>query len=405
MAGHPGAGLRRLVVALTDACNLRCAYCFQQLKGSRRLAWPALRRALDLVLSGGPRDVRIVFTGGEPLLAFGTLVRAVGYVEAHRPPGLRVEYGIVTNGLPLGEEQAAFLVEHDFRVDLSFDGARPAQDLRGPGTFPTLHALLARLAHEHPAWFAKRLTVAMTLCRANLPWLADSVEYFLGTGIDKIALSPALARDDGWTRADTRRLDGQFRRVYGLSVRHYRRAGRIPFLLFRKPAPATARPARRGAMCRVGAGDVLALDANGQAYPCLLFADAYRAEHSSLLEAPARRLALGGVADPAFLDRLAALPRAARRERLLGARHRKRSSDRRCADCEYLDRCTVCPASIAVVSGNRDPDRIPDFQCAFARIALKYQDRFLAQPGLRELLAYLERNGRIAPAEHSAPAS
>ena len=398
------AVVRRLAVALTDACNLRCAYCFQRLKGSRRLAWDSLRRALDLLLASRTGAVRLSFTGGEPLLAFPMVVRAAGYAEARRPPSLRVEYDIVTNGLLLGEEQIAFLVEHDFRVDLSFDGVPAAQDLRGPRTFPVLDELLARLAHEHPAWFAKRLRVAMTLCRANLPWLADSVEYFLERGVQRIALSPALTRDYGWTPAHSRRLDQQFRRVYGLSVRHYRRTGRIPFLLLRKPAPTVGRPGRRDAMCRIGAGDQLALDATGQAYPCLLFTDTYRAEHSPLLEATARRLALGAVTDPAFVDRLAVLPRAVRTARLLGAKSRKYSSDKRCADCEYLERCTVCPASIAVVSGNRDPDRIPDFQCAFTRIALKYQDRFLGQPGLRELLAYLERNGGIAAAKHSAPA-
>jgi hypothetical protein len=40
----------------------------------------------------------------------------------------------------------------------------------------------------------------------------------------------------------------------------------------------------------------------------------------------------------------------------------------------------VCPASIVQIRGNTDPDRIPDFCCAFYRSALGARARFPARP-------------------------
>ena len=396
--------VRRLVVALTDACNLDCAYCFQVRKGSRRLPWEALRAGLDLLLASGPGQGHVSFTGGEPLLDFPAIVRAVDYVEAHRPADLRVEFDVATNGTRLGDEQVAFLVDHDVALDLSFDGVPAAQALRGPATFPTLDHLVERLRRERPDWFARRVRVAITLCRTNLPSLADSVDYFLERGVAAIDLSPALTGDDGWTPADTRQLDRQFARIHRSAVRHFRRAGRVPFLLFRKPALG-ARPPRTptGSMCRVGRSGSIALDPSGRAYPCLLFADIYRRPGTPLLETVSEWLALGGVTDATLARRLATLPRVVSRIPLLHGKSRKSSRASRCATCAYLDRCLVCPVAGALMPGNRDPDRIPDFQCAFAQVSLKYQDRFLGQPLVKSLIDQVERaaaggrHGRVPP--------
>jgi hypothetical protein len=47
----------------------------------------------------------------------------------------------------------------------------------------------------------------------------------------------------------------------------------------------------------------------------------------------------------------------------------------------------VCPISIGHQPGNTDPDRIPDFQCAYNLVSLEYRERFPVQPGPRERLS------------------
>ena len=48
--------------------------------------------------------------------------------------------------------------------------------------------------------------------------------------------------------------------------------------------------------------------------------------------------------------------------------------------------CGVCPVSIGHQPGNTDPDRIPDFLCAYNLVSLKHREQFPAQPGLADIL-------------------
>jgi hypothetical protein len=47
-----------------------------------------------------------------------------------------------------------------------------------------------------------------------------------------------------------------------------------------------------------------------------------------------------------------------------------------------LAECTVCPMSMGRSDGENDPRRVPDFNCAFNLVSLKYRARF---PRLRSL--------------------
>ena len=127
--------VRAVQIVLTASCNLRCGYCYQNDKKSRRMDWDVLRPSLDLALASHQPLVRLLFIGGEPLLEMPSIRRAVAYVEARRRAGLTVQYEIITNGLLLGPEQALFLSEHDFKVQLSFDGVAEAQAVRGARSF------------------------------------------------------------------------------------------------------------------------------------------------------------------------------------------------------------------------------------------------------------------------------
>ena len=90
-------------------------------------------------------------------------------------------------------------------------------------------------------------------------------------------------------------------------------------------------------------------------------------------------LRVGDVGDPGLGKRVAAFARGVSGARVFADKRRKYSSYGRCRDCEYLTRCSVCPLSIARVAGNDDPCRVPDFPCAFNRVALACRERFAAE--------------------------
>jgi sulfatase maturation enzyme AslB (radical SAM superfamily) len=372
--------IRRVDVVLTAGCNLRCGYCYQNDKQAKSMDWATLRASADLLLASAQPEVHMLFIGGEPLLEFPLIRRAVEYIDVARPRGLAVRYHMVTNGTLLREEQLAFLVGHGFEVQLSFDGVPSAQDLRGPGTFAVLDRLLDRLREDHPEFLERKLTVALTLLPSTIPYLADSIEYFLGKHVQKVTVSPALTHQPGWRTELMAELDAQFARVFRASLRHYRRTGQVPLQVFRRERGGDARRPQKLSMCGVGRGEVATVDVDGGVHGCVMFADSYQKFTTPFLRTRLEAMRMGDLRDPRLPERLAAYPAAARAAGIFDDKQDKYSSYGRCGECRFLATCGVCPVSIGHQPGNTDPHRVPDYQCAYNLVSLKYRERFPYQP-------------------------
>jgi len=366
-----------LCVILSSDCNLRCSYCYQNAKQPGTMSWAVLRAALDKLLQSEHPSPRVFFVGGEPLLAFALIRRAVGYVERRRPRAAPVSYEISTNGLLLGRREASFLEAMRFRVQVSFDGVRAAQDARAPGTFGKIDRLLETVRTNHPALFSA-LRVNLTVTPDSIPHLADSVQYLLGKGVHAITASPSLNGSSRWSPTLEATLDRQFAGVFDACRRHYETTGRVPF---RALAP-DARPARNGRLCSFGSGQTLTVDVDGTLTGCVMTAKSYQHFPATRLGRAFRRLQIGHVTDPDLSGRLQTCRRRSDATGLFDRRHRKYSSYGRCATCRDALECTVCPAAI-VLGGTSDPDRIPDLVCAFNRVSAKYREQFsrLEPPG------------------------
>ena len=368
-----------LGLVVTADCNLRCAYCYQDRKQPRQMSWPTMSRALDLLTSSTRRRADVTFLGGEPLLGFPLIVRAVRRLGRRFPAKRRPDYVIATNGLLLTPRRLAFLERHRFDIQLSFDGIAPSQDLRSPGSFAILDRLLDRLSLRHRAYFRRRVMVAVTVTAPAIPHLADSFDYLLAKGVEDIAIGPAMGHPR-LSKAQAGELDRQVGRIFRQSRRHYQETGRVPLRLFRKSTPAPRKPAGSDLACVAAIGRDLAVDVDGEVYPCALL---IRSCQTVARPALARRLAamsLGPVTDlQRLVQRRAQLPDAARAARIFGPQSRKRSGLARCAACRYAAACFVCPIACAKNPDSAGANRIPDFQCAFNRIALEYRRRFPIQ--------------------------
>lgn len=378
--------IRGIDVVLTAACNLSCSYCYQNRKRRSGMSWDTLRAAVDLLARSEQEKLTLNFFGGEPLLQFGLIKRAVAYAEQVFPPDRRVEYGISTNGTLLDEEKTEFLDRSGFEVQLSFDGVAGAQDRRRRESFVVLDALVDRLRRQHSALFRERLSISITLTAANLPLLADSVDYFLSKAIQELNISPVVTHEPVWNDQLEEELDRQFSRIHQSSLAHYRATGEVPVTLFRKLPGRQAERSDGGAICSAGRGDALTVDVNGDLRGCVLFCESYQALPTDFLRQRLAPLGLGNVGEAGFERRLAAYPGIARTGGLFHHKDDKYSNYGRCADCGYVDSCTVCPVSIGHLPGNRDPDRIPDWQCAFNTVAGKWRERFPRLPTAADIL-------------------
>ncbi len=348
---------------LTTACHLDCSYCHQGRRRSREMSWPVLQRALERIEASGAREPVLALTGGEPLLCWSLVHRAVTTVRREIPGGEGWRISVTTNGLELDRRRIRFLAAHDVEVQISLDGVREAHDLRAPGTFDRLNTALVRMRGHHPSWFRRRVAVGMTLTAANVTFFARSVEYLVGMGVSRIRAAPLLTHEPRWSAGAEVELERQAEMTFHFLHEHFLRTGTVPLESFRRRDQRIGRKSGR-MVCKVRSPETMAVGVDGVLAGCPLLLP-----HAS-----------GGTAAPPVLRTWADDPDWP------GLRKNRCSGRARCRDCEFIDECLVCPVASAHIPGNSDPRRVPAFNCAFNRIFGAFRRRFPPMPDRREFL-------------------
>ncbi len=382
-AERPGAPPRVGVqLMVSGRCNLACSYCYQDRRRVRAaMGWGTARAALDEVLAGQPEELGVEFSGGEPLLEPALIRRAVAYVERRRGDR-EVLFVVTTNGTLLTRELLDYFVEHGCEIRLSFDGVAAAQDLRSPGTFAVLDRLLDLLREEYPAYYRESVDVGVTLNVRSLPHLAESVRYLLAKDLANIGIAPQSTWEADWGPGTRDALQAQVDEILEDSLRHWTCTGRVP-LKFLSPAPTRSPHAPAGDfLCGSVRGEALVVDPDGHTWACPVFAASVR-DLPPLAAEASRVLGLGDVRGGGLRRRMRRLPGRALGLGVFTNKRAKRSSYGRCRDCRFLAECYVCPAAICSIPDNADPNRVPDFVCAFNQVTLQAHERFDEMTGGR----------------------
>lgn len=145
-----------------NRCNLSCDYCYvyelQDQSWRSRPAGMAMStlqataaRIAEHVKDHVLDTVRVVFHGGEPLLAGAEFLgEAARVLRAQIPRTTRVDLALQTNGVLLTDVMLRVLVAHEIKVGISVDGGQAAQDRHrrsatGRSSWPAVSAALRRL--------------------------------------------------------------------------------------------------------------------------------------------------------------------------------------------------------------------------------------------------------------------
>lgn len=141
---------RRIQLLMAQGCNLGCRYCYAWRNGSNQLStlmpWDTAKQSIDYLVerSAHRTELHITFFGGEPLLNWEILVRAVDYAKLRgRETGKTFVFEVITNGTLLTEERANFLADNNFILMVSIDGWKEMHDynrptLGEPSTYETI---------------------------------------------------------------------------------------------------------------------------------------------------------------------------------------------------------------------------------------------------------------------------
>ncbi|MDD3363705.1 MAG: radical SAM protein [Syntrophomonas sp.] len=181
-------GPERVVLEMTEDCNLRCRYCPHTLADSLPSDRPHRRRhmtkeVIDLVFSeyfSAERDTvpHLFFYGGEPLLNYDMVEYAVNRARAlSKSPMIFV----VTNGLLLTEAMVEFFAANEVGLQISLDG--PHQDeyrktADGRGSLAPLMTNLKWIMDRFPEFYYRYVIFNATITQdADFD---ETVEFFDG---------------------------------------------------------------------------------------------------------------------------------------------------------------------------------------------------------------------------------
>jgi uncharacterized protein len=212
-----------MVLNVTNQCNLSCTYCYEygedkivDTENGRKpkfMSEETARDSVDFMFreSGANPIAHLTFFGGETLLNFAVLKKAVAYAEARAAAlGKRVEFSLTTNATLLKPEVIDFLVEHRFGVTVSIDGPREMQDKfrvfqNGTGSYDIIAPRIRELLKRQPTR-AVGARVTLTSGTLDVPAIFRHLTEEMGfaeVGFAPVTSSPTRSHaiaDDGYAR-------------------------------------------------------------------------------------------------------------------------------------------------------------------------------------------------------------
>ena len=199
----------------TEACNLRCSYCFKGKLRGRNMSLETAKQSVRFLVkySGAIRNISVAMLGGEPLLAFPLMKKWVPWASRYcEQRGKKLNFQVTTNGTVFDQEHHDFFRYWHIGLHLSLDGCPEVQDQErkyadGAGSSKKVEQNLPTI---FSAW--RTVHARSTVVPETVAHLSESYRYFCEKGFQKVAFS--LAHSDRWDNPATLKvLEKEFRKV------------------------------------------------------------------------------------------------------------------------------------------------------------------------------------------------
>jgi uncharacterized protein len=175
--------LCRLILGVTESCNLRCAYCkysgtyeYSRVHSNTQMteatAHKAVRFLMDhstYVINETDEPISITFYGGEPLINFRLIQSCVSFVEKHYPERReRLILALTSNFTMPREDMLEFFARNNIDLTVSLDGPQILHDryrvsARGKGSFERLRRNLERLRKIDEKYYNEKVAFSVVV--------------------------------------------------------------------------------------------------------------------------------------------------------------------------------------------------------------------------------------------------
>ena len=280
---------RTITFQVTNACNMACTYCFQHHKYNKSMSFETAKKFIDMILDGKEKTknymeynkaqgIIIEFIGGEPWLEIDLITQISDYFinELFRRKhhwAITYKFSLCSNGLLHFEDKVqAYMKKHNqhFSYTISIDGNKELHDscrvdLLGRGTYDRA----IRGVQDYRKKYGHTIGCKMTLVPDNIHKLSEAITDMVNNGgYNRIFLN--CASDQPWDiTTHPYILYKELNKVTDWLFEHNLQ-NRISISMFDKKIGKKMSPNNNNNCCG-GTGSMLALNSEGDLYPCLRY--------------------------------------------------------------------------------------------------------------------------------------
>ena len=388
-------GVKDITIQVTEDCNLRCTYCYQHDKTSKKLNIEDGKKFIDLILASDERSSKYIesqkcsgcilnFIGGEPLLEIDIVDILTDYfinrmIELNHPWLFRYRITIGTNGLLYFSDKVQQYINKNFQhlgVSITVDGNKTLHDkcridLNGQGSYDRAIAALNHYEKTYNSYGLSKMTIS-----------PENIYYFKESFIDLLKqekITPCIfancVYEKGWTIAHAKILYNELK-----GIADYLLDNDLQDVFYSNILDwdMGKRNDMDSPFCG-GNGDMIALDVNGDIYPCLRYTP-------SSIGNPNLKFKIGDVEHGFIYNK-----EQEQRLKCLACVTRKKqdSTTEHCSDCPINMGCGDCAAYSYEVFG--EVGHRTTFICEMhkARVlaAVYYKNKCFQKTGIKEPLA------------------
>lgn len=340
---------------LTESCNLQCSYCYETNKSNKFMSLETGKKFIDLLLSKNDKiniycdsykkaGVSLEFFGGEPLLAIDLISELSDYflhelIRLNHPWSKSYRFNICSNGtLYFDPKVQQYLDKHSKRTSLaiSIDGNKALHDKcrvfpNGEGSYD----LASAAAKDYFKRTGNMPGNKFTICPENLEHLSEALIHFINEGYIDIYANCVF--ENVWT-LDLAKLLYKELKIVADYLLDNNLEDKI-YLSTLDPNQLGALPENYNLNYCGGTGSMLAVDVDGNLYPCSRY---------SPVSSPSHELLIIGNVD----DGIGTTENQQKHLCELCASNRKLSSSEKCYTCPINRGCGNCHALMYELFGD-----------------------------------------------------
>lgn len=320
-----------ITLIVTQDCQLACKYCYLVGKNTYgKMSFEVAKKSIDYILDNNSyfneRSVYFDFIGGEPFLEIELIDRICDYIKIElykrcHPWFDNYTFTFTTNGINYGSDKVQEFIKKNInhiQIALTIDGTQTKHDLNriykrsGKGSYNDV-------VKNIPLWIKQfpNESTKVTLSSEDLPFVCESVLHLFDLGIHNVFMNCVF--EDVWKEGDDLILEEQLIKLADAIIDQELYLNYSCSIFDEKIGKPNIDNKN---WC--GSGKMLAIDCDGNFYPCNRFVD------FSLRDKQPR--IIGNIHDGIDLNKL-------RPFILLDKNHQ---SSGKCLECEISKGCAWC---------------------------------------------------------------